>query len=202
MVSSKLKKRFQEIVETRITLLSKIGITPNILTLLGLLMSLLTGYLILAWRRNPLILPVCGGLILLSGFIDAVDGILARATGDVTVFGGFLDSLSDRYSDMIILSAFTLSGLITPIYGFAAIAGSFMVSYSRAKSEAAGVDMSGVGIAERAERMIIYAIASIMAFFFIEVLDLSILMLAVLTNFTVLQRGAYFLKASRELSST
>jgi archaetidylinositol phosphate synthase len=184
MVSSRLKGKFQEIVETRITLLSKIGITPNILTLLGLLVSLLTGYLILAWRRNIFILPVCGGLVLLSGFIDAVDG--------------FLDSLSDRYSDMIILSAVTLSGLITPIYGFSAIAGSFMVSYSRAKSEAAGVDMSGVGIAERAERMIIFALASIIAFFFLEILDWSILLLAVLTNFTVLQRGAHFLRASRD----
>ncbi len=198
MVSSKLKRRFQEIVETRITILSKLGITPNILTLLGLLVSLLTGYLILTWRRNPFILPLCGTLVLLSGFIDALDGILARTTGRVTVFGGFLDSLSDRYSDMIILSAVTISGLITPVYGFAAIAGSFMVSYSRAKSEAAGVDMSGVGIAERAERMIIFALASIMAFFFHEILDWSILLLAILTNFTVLQRVAHFLRMSRD----
>ena len=197
MVSSKLKKRFQGIVETRITLLSRMGITPNILTLLGLLVSILTGYLILIWRSSPFILPLCGVLVLLSGFIDAVDGILARTTGRVTVFGGFLDSLSDRYSDMIILSAVTVSGLITPIYGFAAIIGSFMVSYSRAKSEAAGVDMSGVGIAERAERMIIFALASIIAFFFHEILDWSILLLAILTNLTVLQRGAHFLKASR-----
>jgi archaetidylinositol phosphate synthase len=202
MVSSRLKKRFQEIVETRITFLSKTGITPNILTLLGLAVSLLTGYLILAWRMNPFILPLCGVLVLLSGFIDAVDGILARTTGRVTVFGGFLDSLSDRYSDMIILSAVTLSGLITPIYGFAAIVGSFMVSYSRAKSEAAGVDMSGVGIAERAERMIIFALASILAFFFLEVLDWSILLLAILTNFTVLQRGAHFLRESTGHSNT
>ena len=65
-------------------------------------------------------------------------------------------------------------------------------------AEALGVKMSGVGIAERAERMIIFAFSSIVAFFFLEILDWSILLLAVLTNFTVLQRGAHFLRCSRD----
>lgn len=197
MVSGRLKKRFQEIVESSIKPLSRMGVTPNMITILGLLVSLFTGYLYINWRRNPYILPLCGILVLVSGLIDVVDGILARVTGKETVVGGFLDSMTDRYSDSIILSAVTLSGLITPIYGLAAIIGSLMVSYSRSKSEALGVTMSGVGLAERAERMLIVAIASITAFFLREILDWSILLLAILANFTVLQRGMHFFKESR-----
>jgi archaetidylinositol phosphate synthase len=196
MVSSRLKKRFQEIVESSIKPLSRMGVTPNMITILGLLVSLFTGYLYINWRRNQYILPLCGILVLVSGLIDVVDGILARVTGKETVFGGFLDSITDRYSDSIILSAVTLSGLITPIYGLAAIIGSLMVSYSRSKSEALGVTMSGIGLAERAERMLIIAIASIAAFFLREILDWSILLLAILANFTVLQRGMHFFKES------
>ena len=76
-------------------------------------------------------------------------------------------------------------------WGLAALIGSIMVSYSRARAEAAGVTMESVGIAERAERMLILAAASFAAFFWLPLLNWGIVILAVLSNLTVLQRGLH-----------
>jgi phosphatidylglycerophosphate synthase len=83
-------------------------------------------------------------------------------------------------------------------WGSAALAGSLLVSYARARAEAAGKKMETVGLAERAERMVILAAASFAAFFRLEALNWSVIILAVLTNLTVLQRTIYFYKATRQ----
>jgi archaetidylinositol phosphate synthase len=140
--------------------------------------------------------------LLISGFFDALDGVLARLFGEVTVFGGFLDSLLDRYADAFVFLGIMLGWLLTsPVWifwGFAAMIGSLLVSYSRARAEAAGVKMESVGIAERAERIIIVVVATLLNIVWADALQWSMLLLAVLTNLTVLQRAAYFRKASRK----
>ena len=78
-----------------------------------------------------------------------------------------------------------------PLWGIAALAGSMLVSYSRARAEAAEIKMESVGFAERAERMLILAIASIAAIFWLPALNIGIILLAVLSNLTVLQRGIH-----------
>jgi archaetidylinositol phosphate synthase len=137
-------------------------------------------------------LPAAGALVLISGLLDAVDGVLARSTGKVSAFGGFLDSISDRYSDAVVLSALILGGLCQPAWGLAAIVGSLMVSYARARAEASGVGMAAVGLAERAERMLILAIATFAAIFRLELLGWGVALLAVLAHLTVLQRVSHF----------
>jgi len=87
-------------------------------------------------------------------------------------------------------------------WGFAALVGSLLVSYSRARAEAAGIKMESVGIAERAERIIILAAASFLSLLWIDALPWSLLLLAVLTNLTVLQRVIYFKKASKKKEAT
>jgi archaetidylinositol phosphate synthase len=134
--------------------------------------------------------------LLASGFCDTIDGIIARTFQQVTVFGGFFDSVLDRYADAIVFAAIIIAGLsnaawgITwgPIWTLAALAGSLLVSYSRARAEAAGLKMESVGLAERAERMLILAVVSIIAFFWLPALGYGIALLAVLSNFTVIQR--------------
>ncbi len=79
------------------------------------------------------------------------------------IFGGFLDSLLDRYADAIILSGVIIGELCDPFIGLTAMMGSLLVSYARARAEAAGVKMEAVGIAERAERLIIIAAASFLS---------------------------------------
>jgi archaetidylinositol phosphate synthase len=139
-------------------------------------------------------LALAGLMILFSGFIDAIDGVLARYTGQVTRFGGFLDSVLDRYSDLFILSGIIIGRLVEPYVGLIAMIGSVMVSYTRARAEAEGVRMEGVGFAERAERLIFLAICSIISLFWIKILEWGVIIMAIATNLTVLQRILYFKK--------
>ena len=137
-------------------------------------------------------------LVLLSGFLDAIDGALARTTGKASVFGGFLDSVSDRYSDAVVLSAIVLAGLTAPAWGLAAVAGSLMVSYTRARAEASGVKMAAVGLAERAERMLLLSAVTFAAYFWLELLGWGVAILAVLSHLTVLQRAAHFYRETKK----
>lgn len=199
MVSSKFKEKFEEWVAGGVRPLVSLGITPNALTIMGLVTSFISALCYVTWRTNRLFLPLAGALILLSGLIDAIDGVLARSTGRVSVFGGFLDSVSDRYSDAVVLSAIVYAGLCHPAWGLAAIVGSLMVSYTRARAEAAGVKMAAVGFAERAERMVFLALTSMAAYYNLQILFWGIVVLAVVAQFTVLQRAAHFYKETRKL---
>ena len=126
-----------------------------------------------------------------SGFCDALDGIIARIYQQTSVFGGFLDSLLDRYADAAVYAGIIIGGLCNPFWGLAALAGSLLVSYSRARAEAAEIKMESIGIAERAERMLILAVSSIVAIFWLPALNWGIIVLAVLSNLTVLQRAVH-----------
>jgi len=134
-------------------------------------------------------------LLLISGLFDALDGVIARIYGEATKFGGFFDSLLDRYADAIVLCGIILGGLTNLTWGLAALMGSLLVSYARARAEAAGVKMESVGIAERAERIVLVVFASFLSYFWIDALNWSILFLAIITNLTVVQRVIYFQKA-------
>ena len=197
MVSSRLKKKFEGLVALRVSALASVGLTPNAVTLLGLAASLVSAFCYLSWRTSRLMLPAAAALILLSGLLDAVDGVLARATGHVSAFGGFLDSVSDRYSDAVVLAAVTIAGLCDPAWGLAAVIGSMMVSYARARAEAAGVGMAAVGLAERAERMMFLAVVTFVAYFRLEVLGWGMALLAALAHLTVLQRALHFYRETR-----
>jgi len=197
LVSSRLKKKFEGLVALRVSALASVGLTPNAVTLLGLAASLVSAFCYLSWRTSRLMLPAAAALILLSGLLDAVDGVLARATGHVSAFGGFLDSVSDRYSDAVVLAAVTIAGLCDPAWGLAAVIGSMMVSYARARAEAAGVGMAAVGLAERAERMMFLAVVTFVAYFRLEVLGWGMALLAALAHLTVLQRALHFYRETR-----
>ena len=192
MVSSKLKKRFEGIVAAGVKPFADAGVTPNMVTFLGLLASLASAWAYYGWASSPLLLPAAGALILLSGLFDAVDGVIARTAGKVTTFGGFFDSVSDRYADAFVLAGVTLGGLCNPIAGFAALIGSLMVSYTRSRAEAAGVPMAGVGLAERAERMLILAAVTFAAVWWLDAINYGVMLLALLSHLTVIQRTLYF----------
>jgi len=194
LVSSQLKKKFEDIIGGYITPLSKLGITPNHITILGVLVSICSAFFFATWSINPNRLTVAGLLLLLSGFLDAIDGVLARKTGQISKFGGFFDSVSDRYSDAVEFSGVIIGGLCNPIIGLAALIGSMMVSYARARAEAEGINMAGVGLAERAERMIFLALCSFVAPYWLDALNWGVLVLAILSHATVLQRAMYFKK--------
>ncbi len=193
-MSSKLKKQFEETVTVFVKPLGGLGITPNHLTVLGIVLAGVTAYMYTKVPRNRNYLLYAAGMFIVSGFIDAIDGVLARSTGKVTRFGGFFDSVADRYSDAIVYCGIIAAGLCNLWAGLLALFGSMLVSYSRARAEMEGVNMAGVGLAERAERMIFLALCTTAAFWYPVALNYGIIILAVLAHLTVLQRSLHFKK--------
>ena len=198
---TKLKKRVQEVLLSEAKLAHRFGLTPNRVSVLGFLLSLLSAAVYGLGSREQLILLLAVVLFLLSGFCDTLDGILARHYQQASVFGGFLDSILDRYADAAVYAGIIVGGLCEPVWGLAAFIGSMLVSYSRARAEAAGIKMESVGFAERAERMLILAGSTLVAIYWFPALNIGIIVLAVLSNLTVLQRAYHVyntLKKKRE----
>lgn len=140
------------------------GFSPNMLSLLGFLISILAAVLFSVGE------PRWAGLVILvCGFFDIIDGTVARLTGRVTQFGGILDSVLDRASDSIIFIGIIFGGLASfggqPswFWGVLALVGSLLVSYTRARAEVEGTGKLAVGIAERAERLMILAVGALLA---------------------------------------
>ena len=194
-VLTKLKQRVQSWLGSSAALLYELGLTPNHVSVLGLVLALVSA--LAYWKCNlysPLLI-VAPLLLLISGLFDALDGVIARIYGETTIFGGFFDSILDRYVDAIILSGIILGGLTELHWGLIALIGSLLVSYSRARAEASGVKMESVGLAERAERILIIVVASFVSYIWIDALNWGVILLAFLTNLTVIQRALFFRKA-------
>jgi len=194
---TKLKKQVQTALTSTANMFHNLGLTPNHVSILGIIFSLIAGVVYSQWHINRAFLILAPVLMLISGLFDALDGVIARVHGKASTFGAFFDSNLDRYADAIVLSGIIVGGLTNLAWGLAALVGSMMVSYARARAEAAGVKMESIGLAERAERIVLVGLASIISYFWIDALNWSILILAILTNFTVLQRANYFRKAAK-----
>jgi phosphatidylglycerophosphate synthase len=164
-------------------------------TALGLFLTTLTPFL-MSDRDYVLF----GLMTFFVGLIDGVDGAVARITNKSTEWGGFLDSLLDRFGDSIILISYLFNPLTAPlgeteiiflqvrIWVCVAIVGSLMVSYIRAKSEATGVKESDIGIAARSERLLILSVTAILGLFNGYIVVYGVIIIAILANVTALQR--------------
>jgi archaetidylinositol phosphate synthase len=202
-VLTKLKKKVQQMLTSQATTAHKIGLSPNKVSVIGFLLALASAVAYAFAPNFDWMLLLATIFLLVSGFCDTVDGIIARTYQQETVFGGFFDSVLDRYADAVIYAAIIIAGLASPawgsvfgsIWGLAALLGSVMVSYSRARAEAAGIKMESVGFAERAERMLILAVVSIIGFFWLPALGYGIALLAVVSNLTVIQRVLHVYRA-------
>jgi archaetidylinositol phosphate synthase len=186
---TKLKKKVQQMLSSEAKAAHKIGLTPNMVSAIGFILGILSALTYATTKGQLLQLLLATILLLASGFCDTLDGVIARTYHQTSLFGGFMDSLLDRYADAAVYAGIIISGLCDTFWGLAALVGSLLVSYTRAKAEAAGITMESIGLAERAERMIILAIASLAAIFWLPALNFGIILLAVLSNLTVLQRG-------------
>jgi len=195
---TKLKMKVQAWMAVEAGWAHGLGLTPNQVSAAGIALAFLSGLAYWQSSINPLLLALAPILLLASGFCDALDGAVARIYGKTTPFGGFLDSLLDRYADAAVFFGITLGGLCDFSWGLIALVGSLLVSYARARAEAAGVRMETVGLAERADRLIILVVASFLNLFWSKALYWSVILLAFLTNLTVLQRAYHFHKVSRK----
>jgi len=192
---TKLKAKVQSAIAAQAKTANKIGLTPNMISATGIVLAFLAA---LAYTRGHENLILAVVLLLLSGYCDVLDGAIARLCEKATPFGGFLDSLLDRYADSVVYAGIMLGGLCTIQWGLIALIGSLLVSYTRARAEAADIKMETIGIAERAERIIILAAASIIEIFLVNAIEAAIMILAILTNLTVLQRSIHAYKALKK----
>jgi CDP-diacylglycerol--glycerol-3-phosphate 3-phosphatidyltransferase len=185
MLSHYLKGKADPLLSHLIRPLPGYKVMPTILSIIGLFLSLITGILFASD-----FLRIGGICIMLAGLFDILDGVHARINGWTSSFGAFIDSTSDRYSDMFILSGlgilyaqkFALGYLILT---FITMIGFVMVSYTKARAESI-ISKCDVGIMERPERVIVLAIGALT-----RQMNICLWILAILTHFTVLQRIWY-----------
>lgn len=138
------------------------GLSPNFWTGVGLGFAFLcavtyglNSYIAHPWFSATII----GGILLLvSGFFDMVDGQVARYTKKVSKKGGFLDSVFDKIAEVAIFAGLLVGGFAEPIWVLLAITLSLLVSYTRSRAESLGIKLQGIGIGERAERLLVIAI--------------------------------------------
>ena len=171
--------------------LARSRVTPNALTGSGVLLCAAASVLVYFEYRNEILFFWIAAVVFVVGsLLDILDGALARLSGKGTPFGAFLDSTTDRVSEGFMLGSIALvfhrHGNETALaFAFAAVAGSFLVSYTRARAEALGLK-GDVGIGSRAERVVVVTAGLVFAPW--GVLPWAIYLLAVTAWFTVGQR--------------
>ena len=180
-----------------VTGLTRTRITPNALTVTGVTICGVAAVLVLFEGRNELLFYWLAAFVFVLGsLLDILDGALARAGGKTTPFGAFIDSTTDRVSEGFMLTAiaWVLARDHHPVFvavAVAAVAGSFLVSYTRARAEALGL-RGDVGIGSRAERVVVITAGLVLAPW--GVLPWAIVLLACTAWITVGQRVLYVRK--------
>lgn len=183
-----LSKYFESIAKN----LSHLGLSPNHVTLLSLLTALLAVYMMLS--NNILFFSFT---VLLSGFFDVLDGALARVTGKTSRFGAFLDSSVDRIVDSIFILSLKYILSVSELEIYTLLIVSFMISYARARAEALGVKIEGIGIIERAERIIFIFIISLLTLYSMLIAVTIFRILLGLSIITFIQRLYHVYKVAR-----
>ena len=181
-LTDQLRRRFKGILTWGGGILNRIGLTPNMMTMLGLLGNTIGAYFLARGEMT-----IGGIFIFLMGPVDALDGTMARLRGEPTEFGGFVDSVTDRYSELVIFGGllfyYTQQGeILWAMLAYLAAAGAVLVSYTRARAQSLGYDTK-VGILTRMERYLVLAPCLVL-----NIPIVALWILAVLGNITAIQR--------------
>lgn len=204
--------------------LSKIGVTPNTITVIGFLLNVVVAAIFIEGANEyPTDLRYVGwggAMILFAGLFDMIDGRLARVTNQSSKFGAFFDSVVDRYSELVMflgICYFLVARgyFLSALFAFLALIGSIMVSYIRARAEGLGIECSD-GLMQRPERILLIGISALLCglaqvkfgnfkyvcpgtsfplFENISLFTFPIFLLALLANFTAWQRLMHCKKA-------
>lgn len=191
-LSERLRPKIAIVLQPIARGLLKLHITANVLTFLGLLLAVGVG---LAAANGQMLLA--GILMLLSGPMDALDGAVARQSGSANnKFGAFFDSTTDRSAEGFVLLGLSIFGLSISdprvvLLAFIAFWGSVLVSYTRARAEGLGIECK-VGLFTRLERFILVSLLLVL-----NQILIGLIVLAVLTHLTALQRIVFVYRATR-----
>ncbi|MHA1754013.1 MAG: CDP-alcohol phosphatidyltransferase family protein [Candidatus Odinarchaeia archaeon] len=190
----KLREKYQKAMMPIGRALAKSGITPNQLTFISFIISIIGGVF---FAFNYIIIGVI--CILLTSFVDMLDGSVARVTGKETKFGAVWDHVLDRYAEFCFIFGIGLSSYANGYIAFLTLFSMVMASFTRAKAESVGkVDKCTIGIAERQEKLIILIIGCLITIIYpviiilsLTLLDISLLIITLLSQITVIQRLKY-----------
>ena len=187
-----LRARFGDVLNPAGAWLNRLGLAPNTFTLIGLAGTAVAAY---ALARGSLV--VGGAMVLAMSLVDALDGPMARMRGTFSPFGAFVDSVSDRYSELIVYGGLAVYYVsrendIMLLWVFAAAAGSVLVSYVKARAEALGFG-AGVGVLTRMERILVLGPSLVLG-----VAEVGIPLVAVLGHVTALQRILFVRQQSQD----
>lgn len=198
-----LQKVIYNVINPVVRGMIRVGITPNMITTIGLLGNVAAAILLLyGGVEHPADLSYVGwggAIILFSGLFDMMDGRVARLSGQSSTFGALYDSVLDRYSELITLFGISywliLSGYLWgSVLTFVALIGSLMVSYVRARAEGLSIECK-VGLMQRPERVVVTAVACILAgcladcaFDSILIVVYAMALIALLANLTAFWR--------------
>jgi CDP-diacylglycerol--glycerol-3-phosphate 3-phosphatidyltransferase len=194
----------RDILQRSMQGVARTKLTPDMLTLVGVTLCLAGAVLVGFETRNEKLFFWVGGVLFVLGSIaDILDGALARAASKGTVFGGFLDSTFDRVGEAAVLAAIGLAFMhdgneVALVAAFAAVAGSFLVSYTRARAEALGL-RGDVGFGSRVERVVLVSVGLGLAPW--GWLEWPIYALAAVAWLTVAQRILFVRRQLRELAA-
>ena len=181
-LTEQMRERFKGILDPIGTFLNHLGLMPNTMTILGLVGNT-AGAIFLAQGKMTL-----GGILILAmGPVDALDGTMARLRGESSKFGSFIDSVTDRYSELVIFGGLLFyfiqqGNWLAALLTYAASMGAVLVSYVRARAQSLGYDTK-VGLLTRMERYLVLAPALVLNF---PLIGLGII--ALLANLTAFQR--------------
>jgi CDP-diacylglycerol--glycerol-3-phosphate 3-phosphatidyltransferase len=194
MITHQIGKAGNRAVEAIVRAFAASRINPNFLTFIGMAINAVAAYLFaqdyFRWA---------GATIILAGIFDLTDGRVARFTGRVTPFGGFFDSVMDRYSDLILLIGLLVYYGRVNRFGYVtlvavAMIGSVMVSYTRARAENM-IPSCKVGFLERPERVVLLIIGALS-----DRMEAVLWVIAVMSNFTVIHRMVHTWQEARRLA--
>jgi CDP-diacylglycerol--glycerol-3-phosphate 3-phosphatidyltransferase len=193
-ISNESRGRIKKVFEPIALAMGRVGLTPNGLTLIGFGISVVGAALLAAQAW------LIGGIVVfIGGAFDMFDGTLARATGKVSPFGAFMDSVFDRWGEAIVYLGIAWGGVLAgedtvAILATAALGAAFMVSYTRAKSEglgfSPGIGMAAIGVMPREIRLIVLSLGLIVAGATanLTILSAALAIIAVGAVITVIQR--------------
>ncbi len=157
------------------------GLSANFWTAIGLVFAFASALTYGLGIEYGLIIG--GVLLLVSGFFDIVDGQVALVKGTTSKKGGYLDSMFDKIAETAIFLGILIGGYVEPYLVLLAITLSLLVSYARAKSDSLNIKLQGVGIGERAERLLVIAVIGIIGF-----MGIAVLIVVIIAAITLIQR--------------
>jgi archaetidylinositol phosphate synthase len=203
---NKLRDSLQPTMIKLGTSFASTGLSANFWTGLGLAISIAAGIVYASpafgLGIDRYYATVAGSILLLiSGFFDIVDGSVARVIKQTSKKGAFLDSSFDKISEVVIFAGIAFGGLANPFWCLVALGISILVSYTRARAESLGVELKGVGIGERAERMLILAIIGMIPLDMFNVqsgMYWAVIIVSIVAGVTLVQRIA---ATAKKLSS-